>query len=362
MRAERPAIVLHSFGEPGTGGPIAVVDRVAQSRLAEKYEFHRMHQSTSNGGIDVRRIREWVRFLRSVRPDMVHVSGLGNEGFHGVLAARLAGCRNVLVTVHGTHRDIAGASGLKHFLMVRVMEPLTLRMASDVATVCEFTSRRRFIAKHATKLAPAIVNGVDMAEQPQVVRDRVRASWFADPQDVVLVSVGRLSCQKGLGDLARALAVLPVDVKARVMMVVAGDGPDRDEIERNLSESGVRILCLGKRLDVDRLLAGADVFVLPSWHENLSVALLEAMASGLPAIATAVGGTTEVLRKGGGRLVPPHSPADLSRQIGMLVADRHLRRALGSEAKKVAASDYSSDVMLDSLDRTYRRILKGRDR
>ena len=65
-----------------------------------------MHQESATGSIDVVRLRAWTLMLKDIQPDLVHVRGLGNEGFHGVLAARLAGCPRVLVSVHGTARDL----------------------------------------------------------------------------------------------------------------------------------------------------------------------------------------------------------------------------------------------------------------
>ena len=78
----KSVIVEHCFGEPGSGGPIASLERLLDSPLTGKYDFVRMQQEGTTGGIDHRRIHQWVRMLRALNPDLVHVRGLGNEGFH----------------------------------------------------------------------------------------------------------------------------------------------------------------------------------------------------------------------------------------------------------------------------------------
>jgi hypothetical protein len=123
-------VVQHSWGVRGTGGPVGALERLKQAWSSDQFEFVDMHQDSVNGAIDFKRLRAWRSFLRVEKPAIVHVRGLGNEGFHGALAARLAGVPGVLVSVHGTHRDLSGPMTPKRWLMTRVLEPVTLRMAT----------------------------------------------------------------------------------------------------------------------------------------------------------------------------------------------------------------------------------------
>ncbi|MBM7493639.1 glycosyltransferase involved in cell wall biosynthesis [Micromonospora luteifusca] len=356
----RPVVVQHSAGRPGANGPLTAVERVLASPLAERYEFVRMHQVGGNGALNTSLLREWIPLLRRVRPDVVHVRGLQNEGFHAVLAARMAGCPRILVTVHGTVRDLrhVGPSWRRR-LLVHGAEPATLRMASHVATVCEYAAGRDFVRQQAEKFVGVIPNGVPVPADPSAARSRARAALGMAEDDVVMITVARLTWDKGFRVLADALCRLPPQVGRRVLLI-AGDGPDRSGIAAALARvGGTEVRLLGNRLDVPDLLSAADVFVFPTLHENLSNALLEAMAHALPVVASAVGGNVEVLRSGGGRLVPAGDAGELAAALWPLLADAGERRHMGQTGYKVVHDGYSLQVMLGALDGVYRRMLEG---
>ncbi|MGI5522216.1 glycosyltransferase [Micromonospora sp. CA-259024] len=354
----RPVVVQHSAGMPGANGPLTAVERVVNSQLAVRYDFVRMHQSRGNGALDLVMLRHWVAQLRRLRPDLVHVRGLQNEGLQGVLAARLAGCRRILVTVHGTVRDLRYTGRpVRRGLLVHGAEPLTLRAASHVATVCEYAAGRDFLRGCRDRFVGVIPNGVPVPENPHAGRDRSRSALGLRPDDVVMLALARLTWEKGYGVLAEALRRLPPQA-GRPVLLVAGDGPERDGIGAALRAAGpVEVRLLGNRSDVPDLLAAADVFVFPTLHENLSNALLEAMAYRLPVVATAVGGNVEVLRGGGGRLVPAADPVAFADALAPLLVDAAARAELGGLARQTVTHRYSLDVMLGALDGVYRRIL-----
>lgn len=354
-----PTIVQHSFGDPGTGGPITALGRVLDSPLIDKYEFVRMHQERATGGIDVSRLREWVSMLRNVKPDLVHVRGLGNEGFHGALAARLAGCPRVLVSIHGSVRDLKyAAPTLRRRTLVHVIEPATLRMATHLATVCYSASQREFLRPYRSKMAGVIFNGVYMPDETKPDRDAMRAELGLRGDTIACVTVGRLNLEKGHLDLAEAFQRLPL-WKHQATLLVVGDGPDQKVIEQAYHQvPGLDVRFLGRRLDVARILEAADLFLLPSTHENHSNALLEGMAAGLPVIASAVGGNVEVLAHGGGLLVPASGAVRLADAMNTLFGDPDLRVRYGSEARKVVQDHYTVDQMVAGLDELYQSILQ----
>lgn len=356
----KPVIVQHSFGEPGTGGPITALGRILNSRLADDYAFPRIHQTQTTGFVDSRRIRDWARVLRSLRPDLVHVRGLGNEGFHAAAAARLAGCPRILVSIHGTVRDLVAQRGRwRRLVLSRLVEPLTLEVATHIATVCQHAADRDFVRRHESKIVGVVPNGVPTGPMDPAVRREMRARLGLADGDLVGVMVGRLTMEKGHGVLADALRSDPVTA-AGLRLLIVGDGPDREQIQRVYGAvPALRVSYLGRRHDVGRILQAADLFVFPTLHENLSNALLEAMASGLPVVATEVGGNVEVLEHGGGVLVPPADPAALRAALRRMLASGVDRQALGRSARTTVERHYSCHRMVEGWGQVYETILGG---
>lgn len=354
MNPKAPVILQHCFGAPGKGGPATALARLLE---ASGQDYPQLWQTTAAGGISTALLRDFTRQMRSAAPDLIHVRGLGNEGFHAVLAARMARVPRILVSVHGTQRDlVAPGNHLRSGIVARILEPLTLRLADNIVTVCEFAAGRDFLRPYAHKMLPPVPNGVQISVPDPEMRRARRAAMGISPDAPVLVCVGRLSVEKGLGDLAEALRRLPPEAPA-LDMVIVGDGPARTDLE--IAFAGidrVRAHFVGQQA-VNSYLQAADIFVFPSWHENLSNALLEAMAADLPVVATAVGGNVEVVEKGGGLLVPARDPAALAEAISRLLRDRDLRNSLGAAALRTAETSYSISRMVGGWEETYRTML-----
>src|SRR5262249_23568641 len=146
-----------------------------------------------------------------------------------------------------------------------------------------------------------------------------------------VISAGRLSPEKGFGDLIDAARLIG-SANPEVRFAIFGEGRLRADLEQRIAAAGVqeKFILPGFRDDLDRLLPGADVFVLPSYTEGLPNVILEASAASVPVVATAVGGTPEVVRHGEtGYLVPPRRPEMLAEHIGILLRDESLRRRMG---------------------------------
>nr|WP_276512224.1 glycosyltransferase [Cryobacterium roopkundense] len=330
------------------------------SDLSESFEFRHVPQPGPAGGINLRLVRSLARQMRDFTPDLAHIRGLGNEGFHGVLAARLAGVPKILVSVHGSVRDLVPRPrGPRSLIVGGILEPLTLRLATHVVVVCDDALSKPILRPVRRKIVGVVPNSVDLPADAAGAASRgaVRHALGIGADDLVLIVVGRLVIGKGHLDLLAALDRL-LPPAAVVHVLVVGDGPDAALIARRAaSVSPVRVHLLGRRLDVPALLGACDVFVLPSLHENLSNALLEAMAAGLPVVATRVGGNTEVVSRGGGLLVPPGDPAALAAGLQRLLDDPALRARLGAEACGVIAARYTTARMTARLKAVYTAIL-----
>lgn len=206
-------------------------------------------------------------------------------------------------------------------------------------------------AKHIVNPEKLIViaNGCAVAplEDSVRVRQQVRDSLRVSDEELLVVTVARCVEQKGHRFLVEAIPrVLRVVPKARFLFV--GDGPLRPAIEAEAEQAliGDKLQLVGAVDNVREILAGADLFVLPSLWEGLPLALLEAMLSGVPVVATRVGGVPEVIRDGvNGIVVPPGSPEKLAEAITGLLRDSERRQALARTGEADARRNHSVDRM-----------------
>jgi glycosyltransferase involved in cell wall biosynthesis len=239
-----------------------------------------------------------ARSFRRWRPDVVHTHD-PRALFYAGIAARLTRVPWIVHTRHG--RDVGATP--RQTMMIRYLSKLVDRfvcVSEEVAAL----SREQGIAGARLR---TILNGIDLG------RFGFRGPDPAGP----VVTVARLSPEKDVANLVRATAIAAEDLP-ELRVEVAGPGPCLEDVKQLAAELGVagRIAFLGEVRDVPALLARARMFVLPSRSEGIPLTALEAMARGLPVVATRVGGLPEVVADGvTGLLVPPDDPAALAQAI-----------------------------------------------
>lgn len=195
--------------------------------------------------------------------------------------------------------------------------------------------------------------------QPRDRRAAIRARWGAAAHDLVLFTTAVLEPRKGHDVLLQAIADL-CRAHLPVRWIVCGDGSQRTQLEARARDAGVaeRVVFTGFSPNVAELLTGADVFVLPSRFEGLGIAVIEAMAAGLPVIASRVGGIPEIVAAGEtGLLVPAGEPAALAAAITRIAADREWAQALGSNGRQRALGQFSSTAMAAAVEAYYYALL-----
>jgi glycosyltransferase involved in cell wall biosynthesis len=253
----------------------------------------------AGGRINIGLIMDLYRQIKRADPDVVHLSGLQASGFHAACAARLAR-KKVLMAVRGFSGDACNISTLKKLMFSHIIEPCTLRMADRFYTVCGEAAGRKMIRRAKRKFAGVIYNAApDIAGEAEATeaRRKYRELLGLGKGDVAVVVSGRMIYDKGIQFIADAI---DMPGPGNLKFIFAGDG-EYCEILRNRFGPYIRdgkMLVLGKRDDVREILLASDIFLFATLHENLSNALLEAMAAGLPVIATNVGGNPDVVRDG----------------------------------------------------------------
>jgi sugar transferase (PEP-CTERM/EpsH1 system associated) len=289
------------------------------------------------------------RHIRRSRPTILHTSL-----FHANLSGRVLGRLAGVPTVICSERTMAMEDAWRY----RVNR-WTIGLADRVIAVS--ANVRDFCVSHiglpADKLV-VIYNGVELPEEPTSSRQEARAELGLPGDGPVVGTVSRLNPVKGVDFLIQALAQMD-----DVTLVIIGDGPERAALEVLAGDLGVagRIHWAGHRRDVPHLLPALDVFVQPSLHEGLPNTVLEAMAAGLPVVATAVGGTPEVVVDGlTGVLVPPRDSSALAGAVAMLLSDQNLRHGMGQAGRERVAKHFAARRMIEQTERLYEQLLSER--
>ena len=303
-----------------------------------------------------------IRLFREMRPSIVHTRNLA--ALESVVPARLA---RVAAVVHGEHgrdaNDIDGRN-VGNLWTRRLFSPFVSRYVALSAELEGYLAARVGIASGRIM---RIINGVDTGNFAPRGRERpaIDGCPFADPRHFVVGTVGRLDAVKDQTNLARAFVSAlrrHPGARERLRLVVVGDGPLRDEVLRVLAEADATPYAwlAGERHDVADVMRGLDCFVLPSLAEGISNTLLEAMASGLPVIATRVGGNAELMEEGlTGRLVPRADPEALATEILHYFDDPLLARRHGGAGRSLVEKRFSLDLMVRRYDELYSGVLRG---
>lgn len=318
-----------------------------RERIEDKsVEVHAMHRSKI--GAWRLRWRLW-RLFRRLRPDIVHTRGL--SGLDALLPALLAGAKTVH-SEHGYDVDNLAGTASKPAILRRLHAPLVRRFIS-VSRDLERLMAERWGAP--SRLIRQIYNGVDIGRfrpaQAEAERRLLPAELQA-PDLFVIGTVGRLQAVKDQATLLRAfVAVLERRPawRARLRLALVGDGPMRESLHQLAGELGIReqTWFAGARRDVAELLRSFDVFVLPSLNEGISNTLLEAMATGMPVLASMVGGNVELLEPGvvGDGFAAGDVPA-LAAMIENYASDAARCADHGAAARRRAVERFSLQAMV----------------
>lgn len=314
-------------------------------------------------GHGVRLYPEFVRLLQRCRPAVVHTRNLAALEMQP--GAAWAG---VPLRVHGEHgrdaEDIDGTSR-RHQWVRRLYSPFVHRYVALSRELGSYLVQRVGIREGRVN---QIYNGVDTlrfrpaAAGPggQRGREPVAGSPFNDPRLWIVGTVGRMMTVKAQPDLARAFVLAlhrAPALRDRMRLVMIGDGPLRAEARRVLEEGGVADLAWlpGERSDVPELMRAFDAFALPSLAEGVSNTILEAMATGLPVLATAVGGNPELVSAGrSGLLVPAGDIEGMAQGLSAWAARPESARVLGQAGRERVLRRFSLQAMIDGYLSVYR--------
>ena len=291
-----------------------------------------------------------AQYIRREEFDIVHTHST-EAGIIGRFAARLAGTPAVVHTVHGVPFADDRNAALERFILgcERRAAPMTDRLVVNADAIAEdYLSRGIGKPEQYT----TVYSGIDID-----AFQGVDPAADVDGEDPRVLMVGRLAKGKGFDVLLDALDRLD---RTDLSVYIVGDGPRRDWIESEVQSRGLDevVELLGYRSDVPAIMAACDVFVLPSYREGTPRVITEAMASGLPVIATEIAGIPEQVADGeSGYLIQPGDDAALADRLAALLAYPEQRRTFGV-AGRDRVERFSIERMNDDLDDVYQSLLE----
>jgi glycosyltransferase involved in cell wall biosynthesis len=304
-------------------------------------------------------VRELTSLLRETACDALLCHGY-KANILGRMAARVAGIPAVAVSRGwtGESRRVKAYEWLdrRHLRFLDHVVCVSEGQAAKVRRWCGVAPERLSVIRNSARLAA-------FAKIDPTARGRL-LSFFRPDSGVneVVLAAGRLSPEKGFGVLVEAAAEV-CSRRPRAGVALFGEGVLRNELEQQIERLGLagRFVTPGFRTDLDGLIGAADVVVLPSFTEGLPNVALEASAAGAAVIATAVGGTPEVVSDGEtGFLVPPGEPTVLAERIGRLLADERLRAGFGAAGRDRMLTQFTFEAQAAAYLQLLDRLLASR--
>jgi len=341
--------IVHLIDRPALGGAERLATQLAQRQTAAGHDASVMHLSSFRftRTLDPRGLLDLTNALNAHPPDILHTH-LWGPSLVGRLTGRVAGVP-VVCTWHAAPYHWGPLSDARKKLRF-----LSERITAGTARFTATSQAVRDAWVHATGLhnrdVTIVHNGVDtdvFTPNPSAIGGRTA------------LCVGNLVVAKGHDTLVHAAALAADDI----LWLCAGDGEERPRIQNLMARLSVldRIQLMGRRDDIADIMSRSDVLVLPSRSEGLPLALLEAMACGLPVIATDVGGISEVITSGeNGILIPPDDPQKLANVVDALLDDPQRGADLAAAARTTVETHFTLAQTAAGYLSVYEESLKDR--
>ena len=356
------AHILHSFGTGGMEKGVATLVSNSSSHfrhiiicltrsggssrlLPESTEIIEMDKQPGNS---IRFFWELSKRLKQLAPNLVHTRNWG--GTDGIISARLAGIRSIVHSEHGFGPENPDGNIAKRVWIHRLLSHYVNEYVALSSLLKSWLEDKARIRKPVTQ----ILNGVDTDQFHPGSGIKIRKELDIPLDAFVVGIVASLNTIKDHPTLIKAFKRFQMSTPGAVLLVV-GDGPERDRLT-DIGGPGIRFL--GNRTNIPELMRAFDVFVLPSINEGVSNTILEAMSTGLPVLASRVGGNPELVIDGvTGYLFPSGNIEELGSRLTEYAASENLRQDHGRSGRETVLSNFSVQAMVEQYETIWNRVI-----
>lgn len=306
-------------------------------------------------------LKELSEFINQEKIDYIHCN-TPVGGLLGRLAGKKCGVKKVIYQAHGFH--FYKGAPLKNWLLYYPVEKWMARYTDALITINQEDyelAKRKMKLRNGGKVYYVPGVGIDTAQYivEADLRENKRAELGLNANDIALLSMGDLIERKNYATAIHAVAETRND---RLHYFICGKGPEESALKSLAEQLNVaqQIHFLGFRTDIKELLAASDVFFFTSKQEGLPRSMMEAMASGLPCVASKIRGNTDLLEKTeGGFLCDPHNAADFAEKLNLLAASAELREKMG-RTNRMTIQKFSTETVIKEMQKIYAAEFLGK--
>jgi sugar transferase (PEP-CTERM/EpsH1 system associated) len=292
-------------------------------------------------------ILKLAKIIHYLKPDIVHTRNWG--GMDGVIAAKLAGTPNIIHGEHGWSVDDPNGLNSKRIFVRRFLDLFVSEYICLSKQMVFWLQKSIKVKKKITQ----IYNGVDCRHFCVNKSSKLRETLKRSKKTIVFGIVARLDPIKNHTTLINAFKHIQEQCSDAGLLII-GDGPERQKLENT---AGKNVLFLGRRTDINELLNCMDVFILPSFNEGISNTILEAMAAGVPVIASCRGGNPELIKhQENGFLFEPDDPKMLEEFMREYIYKPELRKRHGRKGRQDAEQNYSIKKMVRNYEKVWKDV------
>lgn len=357
INMNKKAKILITLSKNGIGGPTISHKRIMESELTDRYQFVPIYTTRIREMLTFRFFHKLKKLIREEKPDIIHCTGLQADGFLLALMFKLIN-RNcpIIVAVHGSTKEALDV-GRNFKRVVNYLEKWTLSQCTACYGVSDYVSSWQLVQKNAKFYYGTIYNLPPVMSNAKYSKSELRRNFGIDDNDIVIVSTGRITEDKGYGVLFDIIK--KGNWANNVKFLIVGDGDYLPVINKKISELNIKnVICTGYLSDVSDVLILSDIFIMCSFHETFCISIIEAGMFSLPVVSTDVGGIKEITENGSlGFLFEPGNTEQAISLLRTLISSEKLRRSMGEKLQKNVEKKFSAKSIISRIDDIYQKVL-----